>query len=175
MRVRFQFLGQPVEAEVSREADRLVVRTPGSERPLEFRLDGGDLLLLADGAVRRIPFARSQDRLFLHLEGKVWEFAQAEQDFAGRAGTEKFDGKIYPPMPGNVVKVMAKPGQLVEKGQPLFILESMKMEHTVHAPEAGEVLEVRAVAGTLAELTAPMVVIRVPEAAPETETPPPLA
>jgi 3-methylcrotonyl-CoA carboxylase alpha subunit len=61
-------------------------------------------------------------------------------------------------MPGNVVKVMVAAGDTVEKGAPLVIIESMKMEHTVEAPEAGKVLEVRA---TAADLTAPMIVMEI--------------
>jgi biotin carboxyl carrier protein len=163
MKVRFQFLGAPMEAEVTREGDRLVVR-PSGGGSFEFRLDGGALVHSQDGATHRLPFARVKDRLYLQLKGKVWEFSAAEQGFAGGTGSEKFDGKVFPPMPGNVVKVMVKAGDEVAKGQPLVILESMKMEHTVNAPEAGKVLEVRAAAGTVAELTAPMVIIEVPKA-----------
>ena len=42
-------------------------------------------------------------------------------------------------MPGKVVALLAQPGQKVEKGAPLLILEAMKMEHTITAPAAGVV------------------------------------
>lgn len=42
-------------------------------------------------------------------------------------------------MPGKVVALLAQPGQAVEKGTPLLILEAMKMEHTITAPAAGVV------------------------------------
>jgi 3-methylcrotonyl-CoA carboxylase alpha subunit len=160
MKVRFQFLGAPVEADVVREEDRLLVGVAGG-RGFAFRIESGALVVERGGAVRRLPFARVKDRRYLHLDGKVWEFAQAEPGFAAKAGTEKFDGKVCPPMPGNVVKVMVAAGDTVEKGAPLVIIESMKMEHTVEAPEAGKVLEVRATAGTVADLTAPMIVMEI--------------
>jgi 3-methylcrotonyl-CoA carboxylase alpha subunit len=40
-------------------------------------------------------------------------------------------------MPGKVVALLAQPGQKVEKGAPLLILEAMKMEHTITAPATG--------------------------------------
>jgi biotin carboxyl carrier protein len=40
-------------------------------------------------------------------------------------------------MPGRVVKVMAAEGDKVLKGQPLMILEAMKMEHTIVSPRDG--------------------------------------
>ncbi|WP_415033050.1 acetyl/propionyl/methylcrotonyl-CoA carboxylase subunit alpha [Azonexus sp.] len=46
-------------------------------------------------------------------------------------------GGLTAPMPGKVVSLLAQPGQKVEKGTPLLILEAMKMEHTITAPAAG--------------------------------------
>ncbi|HEY0490431.1 MAG TPA: biotin/lipoyl-containing protein [Telluria sp.] len=45
-------------------------------------------------------------------------------------------------MPGKVVAVLAKAGQDVKKGDPLVIMEAMKMEHTIAAPSDGLVEEV---------------------------------
>ncbi|MCM8610633.1 acetyl/propionyl/methylcrotonyl-CoA carboxylase subunit alpha [Accumulibacter sp.] len=46
-------------------------------------------------------------------------------------------GGLTAPMPGRIVAVLAAPGQQVEKGAPLLILEAMKMEHTITAPMNG--------------------------------------
>ncbi len=42
-------------------------------------------------------------------------------------------------MPGRVVKVLAKAGETVKKGQALMILEAMKMEHTIVSPREGTI------------------------------------
>jgi biotin carboxyl carrier protein len=42
-------------------------------------------------------------------------------------------------MPGTVREVLVKTGQRVREGQPMMILEAMKMEHQISAPEPGEV------------------------------------
>ncbi len=42
-------------------------------------------------------------------------------------------------MPGSVVSVLVKVGDTVKKGQPLIIMEAMKMEHTIVAPFDGAV------------------------------------
>jgi len=44
-------------------------------------------------------------------------------------------------MPGKVVALMAKAGDRVEAGQPLAVMEAMKMEHTLCAPRDGVVAE----------------------------------
>ena len=48
-------------------------------------------------------------------------------------------GSLAAPMPGKVVALMVAVGAVVERGQPLAVLEAMKMEHVITAPEAGRV------------------------------------
>jgi 3-methylcrotonyl-CoA carboxylase alpha subunit len=55
---------------------------------------------------------------------------------------EEAGGTLTAPMPGSVVDVLVQPGQVVERGAPLMILEAMKMEHTIFAPAPGTVAEV---------------------------------
>ncbi len=56
-------------------------------------------------------------------------------------------GQVLAPMDGAVVQVAVEPGQTVEAGQTLLIMEAMKMEHTLRAGAPGTVSEVRAQAG----------------------------
>lgn len=51
-------------------------------------------------------------------------------------------GSLLAPMPGTVVSVAVEAGQQVEAGQPVLVLEAMKMQHTVSAPYAGVVTEI---------------------------------
>jgi 3-methylcrotonyl-CoA carboxylase alpha subunit len=44
-------------------------------------------------------------------------------------------------MPGKVVAVLVAAGTKVSRGQPLMVMEAMKMEHTIAAPADGEVAE----------------------------------
>jgi glutaconyl-CoA decarboxylase len=49
---------------------------------------------------------------------------------------------VVAPMPGNVLKVLVKPGEAVAEGQTLVILEAMKMENEICAPKSGTVAQV---------------------------------
>lgn len=64
--------------------------------------------------------------------------------------TTKVDGVISP-IQGRVTAVRAQPGQSVEAGQVLFIVEAMKMENEITAPHAGIITEVRAEVGITVE------------------------
>jgi len=57
-------------------------------------------------------------------------------------GSEEVIGGLIAPMPGKVVDLKVKVGDKVSKGDPVVILEAMKMEHQVNAPEAGKVKEI---------------------------------
>ena len=58
------------------------------------------------------------------------------QDTQGEHG-----GGSTAPMPGKIISI-AVAGDTVEKGQPLLVMEAMKMEHTISAPADGKVAEV---------------------------------
>jgi 3-methylcrotonyl-CoA carboxylase alpha subunit len=50
-------------------------------------------------------------------------------------------GRLTAPMPGRVVAFLAGPGDAVKLGQPLAVMEAMKMEHTITSPRDGTVAE----------------------------------
>jgi len=63
-------------------------------------------------------------------------------DALAHAGeTQEAGGRLTAPMPGKVVSFAVAAGDKVKAGQPLAVMEAMKMEHTIAAPADGEVLE----------------------------------
>ena len=65
------------------------------------------------------------------------------------------DGRVKAPIPGLIARVLVAPGQAVETGQPLLVLEAMKMENELRAPRGGTVQAVKVKPGqtvTLGEL-----------------------
>ena len=102
---------------------------------------GGYLGLSVDGRSVGGGFARGEGGLaWVSLDGVSYRFEapgppSAEGDAAGASG----GASLVAPMPGTVVKVMVGEGEEVEEGQPLLVLEAMKMEQTISAPHAGTV------------------------------------
>ncbi len=100
-------------------------------------VDGAEVL----GVVRQLsdgPVLFSRGRA---LALRSPEFAHALEGLV--AGDD-----IRAPMPGKILEVKATPGQDVKKGEPLVVMEAMKMEHTLLAPRDGRISEVAVVAGT---------------------------
>jgi 3-methylcrotonyl-CoA carboxylase alpha subunit len=65
-----------------------------------------------------------------------------EYDLIAHAGDAAGEGgRLAAPMPGKVLSIAVKAGDKVQRGQPLAVMEAMKMEHTIHAPHDGVVTE----------------------------------
>nr|WP_184944109.1 biotin carboxylase N-terminal domain-containing protein [Planomonospora venezuelensis] len=144
-------------------------RAEPAVRTLRARLerDGSGLLVTLDGVRRRYALARDGDAVWLGRDGNAWLLTRHHLgdpgDRAGAAGAG--DGVVRSPMPGTVLVVKAAAGDRVEEGQPLVIVEAMKMEHTVTAPVGGVVAELQVRAGQAVDMDAVLAVVR-PEEAP---------
>ncbi len=66
---------------------------------------------------------------------------------------------VKAPMPGNILKINVAPGQKVEEGDVLIVLEAMKMENEIVATKSGTVAQVAVSKGAVVETGAPLVVI----------------
>ena len=62
-------------------------------------------------------------------------------------------------MPGKVVRVLVKPGETVEAGQGLLVVEAMKMQNEMRAPRAGRIVSLPAVEGATVAAGEVLVVI----------------
>jgi len=51
-------------------------------------------------------------------------------------------GSLLAPMPGAITALLVAVGDVVSRGQPLLVLEAMKIEHTIAAPFEGTVSEI---------------------------------
>ncbi len=85
------------------------------------------------------------------------------QALAGSGRTPPVGATMRAPMPGLVVRVHATPGQRVEAGAGLVVVEAMKMENELRAPHAGAVETVHVAVGQTVEKGAPLVTLASPE------------
>ncbi|MGV9374354.1 ATP-binding protein [Nonomuraea sp. NPDC003707] len=69
-------------------------------------------------------------------------------------------GSLLAPMPGSVLRIEVEPGDRVTKGQPVLVLEAMKMEHRIAAPSDGVVSDVHVEKGRQVEAGAVLAIIQ---------------
>lgn len=104
-----------------------------------------ELTLECQGLREQICKARTDSGVHLFHAGRAWTFECPPTHRA--AGPEAGSGAVLAPLTARVLQVMVTPGQRVQAGERLLVLEAMKMEHTLTAPFTGVVRELLAQAG----------------------------
>ena len=121
------------------------------------RLADGVLSARFDGQSLRIPLQADATRVLLHdAEGRRYSLMRASA-FAWASREGRGGNQVIAPMPGRIVLVKAKPGDQVEEGQELLVMEAMKMELALKAPRAGTIESLSATQGDFVEADAVLV------------------
>ncbi|MGE0874247.1 MAG: biotin carboxylase N-terminal domain-containing protein [Burkholderiales bacterium] len=94
-----------------------------------------------------VDFRAEGGTLHLARNGKSLRLANVLHAPAARPEGGTGDGRVLAPMNARVAAVHVAPGQRVEAGAPLVVLEAMKMEHALAAPAAARVKAVHVAAG----------------------------
>ncbi|MGV0739756.1 biotin carboxylase N-terminal domain-containing protein [Mycobacterium syngnathidarum] len=132
----------------------------GVEREAVVRRSGnGVVRVVADG----VDYAC---RIVTHSDGSVWvntpraQTGWREEPRLGAAGADSAAaGSARAQLPGTVVAVLVAPGDRVESGQKLIVVEAMKMEHPANAAEAGIVEAVHVAVGDFVDADAALVTV----------------
>jgi biotin carboxyl carrier protein len=164
MRYFVQAAGREHEVEIATRPDGSVTATVGgrlvaldvvtfSEREFSVRVGSRMLDMTIEGSAPLLGVVASGARTYVPVESERMRFA------ARAKGTESSakSRDIRAPMPGRVIKVFVVEGESVVDGQPIMIVEAMKMENEVKARGVGVVARVHALVGATVEANAVLV------------------
>ena len=117
------------------------------------RLGPNSGLLILDGQTHLITFEQEGEHIRI-TTGGFRQDAVVKDETALLLEQFGFDGadsvagrEVHAPMPGLVLQVLVEPGQVVEEGQGLVVLEAMKMENELRAPLSGSVAAIHVAPG----------------------------
>ncbi len=113
-----------------------------SARQVAVEVGGRPYLVQVDD---RPSTVRTEDGVLYH-DGKAWNFAAPHAGHRG-LGSGSTGGAVMAPMPGIIIGVSVAEGDTVKRGQPLVVIEAMKMEQVLHAPFDGKVAELKVLQG----------------------------
>lgn len=145
MRLRVRVGEQAWPVEVREEGGRYRVRL--GERWLEVDArapEGGPWSLLVEGRSHTADLVEDGDELVVSVAGATYRVRVETGGAAAPTPARRAGGgeRLAAPMPGRVVAVLVRPGDRVEAGSPLVVLEAMKMENEFRASTGGRVAEV---------------------------------
>ncbi|MBO4271381.1 acetyl/propionyl/methylcrotonyl-CoA carboxylase subunit alpha [Microbispora triticiradicis] len=154
-------LGVPVRIAGPAGDARIEVNGRSLGRARLTRLGDGAAVVSLGGVTRRYAVARDRGTLWLAEGGRAWPVTRHEPGDPGdrAGGAHAGDGVVRSPMPGTVLLVKAARGDRVTAGQPLVVVEAMKMEHTLTAPDDGVLAELRVRPGQTVDLDAVLAVV----------------
>ncbi|MBP5997002.1 MAG: acetyl/propionyl/methylcrotonyl-CoA carboxylase subunit alpha [Azonexus sp.] len=128
-----------IEAQVRYQRDQWQITINGqSTLARGKKLEGDRFAVELDDRRLIASVVAVDDKRSIFLQGSTYTLLRDDPLHLVEAGGAQ-GGGLTAPMPGKVVALLAQPGQKVDKGTPLLILEAMKMEHTITAPAAGTV------------------------------------
>jgi acetyl/propionyl-CoA carboxylase alpha subunit len=127
-------------------ADLVPTGNPGL---YHLRLPGDAVTLVARRGPERGNWRILLDGVWLDVE-VIDERTRTLQALSG-APPAPADRSVRAPMPGLVLEVHVAPGDAVQAGQPVAVVEAMKMENELRAPAAGRVVAVHVAPGQTVE------------------------
>lgn len=126
--------GEPLDARFERLNDHSgVLLLDGQTHVITFEKTG-EHVRVTSGGIRQDVTVKDETALLLEQFGFDTADASAELE-------------IHAPMPGLVLQVLVEPGQAVETGQGLVVLEAMKMENELRSALSGTVVAVHVAPG----------------------------
>jgi biotin carboxyl carrier protein len=139
--------GEEHEIELAEKLGRLVVKYDGE--PVDVRYDEvdrlGQLALYVGDRAFGASIEGDSEQSLVTVAGHVYtvelEDERERAAHAAERGRTKAGGDVKSVMPGVVVDLLVAEGDVVEAGQPLLILEAMKMQNEIEAPRAGRVVK----------------------------------
>ena len=116
---------------------------------IDIKKMGNDLYSIIINNQSYLVEASRQEREVLlklnHFQHKISvlnERQKIESEIVGGADMTAGEGEIRAPMPGLIIKVEVEEGQEINPGDPLLIMEAMKMENEIRSPIPGKVQKI---------------------------------
>ena len=120
----------------------------------------------AGSAVETSSSSSADEGAYARAPDGIYVLENGRQTLVGRfdpfaVDLEHLDSgdSVSAPMHGKLVAVFVQPGEQVENGQRLAIVEAMKMEHALLSPRAGEIAEILAEPGSQVAERARLIVL----------------
>lgn len=156
MKVQYEFRGKPYSLDAQRDADQVRIEFQGETTSAHIvRVELPQVLFVSEGRLMDARIASDGENRWILVNGQTFVLKRLDGNLAGTISHPAAGGigagLLVAPMPGQVRGVLAKQGDTVHEGQPLILLEAMKMEIRVTAPRTGQLKQLSVYVGESVE------------------------
>lgn len=135
MKKTLRLNGQSVSVEIIHQTEKM----------LHFKFEGEEFVF--DLAARKLDqmtlsYNQRAHQVVFNQTSFVVDGIELEIDYPARSRTKgnlKTLGGMNSPMPGKILKILKSVGESVDVGDPIIVMEAMKMEHTIKADKSGKI------------------------------------
>ena len=157
------------EVEITQRLGELVIHLDGEPFDVDYaEVDShGQVVVLREGMSYGMSIEGGPGDISITLAGHRYDCVLEDEreraaNLAAKAAN-KGGGIVKAVMPGVVAELLVEPGDAVTEGQPLLILEAMKMQNEIPAPGDGIVKDIHASAGTAVAAGDKLITLTAPE------------
>ncbi len=158
MKLTAKLSGKQYQLDVTRQENHVVAGIDGRRYEIEAsETAAGNYLLLNNSRVFQCLVesdAAQREKLNVHVGNETYAITlfdpkrlRASSNASASDDDDAANAQIVAPMPGKVVRVLIEEGALVKAGDPLIVVEAMKMQNEMKSPRDGTVTTLRAVTG----------------------------
>jgi biotin carboxyl carrier protein len=155
VKLKAQLSGTDHELSLNLDKNRASLEIDGHQYELEVRrLAYAEYLIIAGANVYKCRVGTKRDSrtsFEVVVRGKSYDLTLIDpKRLRSAQSAGRHDpgvAQIISPMPGKIVRVLVEPGDKVEAGTGIVVVEAMKMQNEMKAPKAGVVVSINAESG----------------------------
>jgi biotin carboxyl carrier protein len=157
MKLEADINGTSIPVDIDSDGGVFTLPSGGGSYSLESMSDGRYLLRIGERLLRIDGVKTNGSSIEFSINGQFVtanvhdEHALMLRSMGFKTASDHVQGQLKAPMPGKIVAVSVTVGDMVDHGQPVVILEAMKMENELKAPVGGRINKVSAVVGSSVE------------------------
>ncbi len=104
------------------------------------------------GQEKEIPALKMAGKLWLQLNGETLQYAPDLLKNQVQKGGDIDPRSIHSPMPGKVIKLLKREGDIIDESQTLVVIEAMKMEYNLKAQKKMKIKKIHCAEGKTVNL-----------------------
>jgi biotin carboxyl carrier protein len=159
MKIDTIFNNQPQAIDITRNESTITIERGGKKSTFTYRKTSSGYLLEKDGKIFHTNIqSRIGEKAVVNVNDRTLtlDWKDPYKILTG-ANSGANSGETKAVMPGRVIKILVSKGQEVEPGQPMLVLEAMKMENEIKASRAGKISNIHVIEGASVESGAALI------------------